>query len=135
MINRSRLFRHRYWYDESYIRVRGDARARARLSLSHSHLGGHQEWPRHPHTLARALITSSRGNSALHAARPGCSCTHGLVFSILFLYPRIAHPDRTRILTIARRTPRTLATLVRICVWHYVRVGSKLTRTDGLVVE
>ena len=50
--------------------------------------------------------------------------------------PEIAlHGTRKQIVTIARRTPSHSAKLVRICVSYYVRVGSNLKGTDGLVVE
>ena len=40
-----------------------------------------------------------------------------------------------QIVTVARRTPSLSAMMVRICATYYVRVGSNIKGTDGLVVE
>ena len=50
--------------------------------------------------------------------------------------PEIAHyGTRKQIVTVARRTPSHSAMLVRDCASYYVRVGSNIKGTDGLVVE
>ena len=50
--------------------------------------------------------------------------------------PEIAeHGTLKQIVTVARRTPSLSAMLVRICATYYVRVGSNIKGTDGLVVE
>ena len=50
--------------------------------------------------------------------------------------PEIAETGTLKqIVTVARRTPSLSAMLVRICATYYVRVGSNIKGTDGLVVE